>query len=229
MAPILHIMRHGQGYHSEAVNKNGHEIRDPWLTPKGVEQCHERCKSFARHDQVELLLASPLRRALQTCALSFAPVLDKSIKIIALPMAEEASDAPCDTGSPLEVLRKDFPQHVDFDHIKYGWFHHDGEYAIDPKALNARAAKLRRWIRDRSEKEVVLVSHGFFNHYMTGDVNEKGEQTTPWWQETELRTFTFLEDREDAMIEETDKSLLGRGAVKDGLIINRPELRGKDR
>jgi hypothetical protein len=99
---------------------------------------------------------------------------------------------------------------------------HEGEYANSPVALNARAAKLRRFIRDREESEVVLVSHGFFNHYLTGDVNEKGEQTTPWWGETELRTFMFVEQEEGheewsvAMIRETEESLLRRGAVEDG-------------
>ncbi|KAK3669324.1 hypothetical protein LTR78_010786 [Recurvomyces mirabilis] len=228
MAPILHVMRHGQGYHSEAVTKNGHQVHDPHLTPKGREQCADRCAEFKNHDSIELLLASPLRRALETCKLTFTPCIDRGMRIIALPMAEEASDAPCDTGSEADILKQEFPKAVDFDHVKYGWFLHEGEYAVDPKSLNARAAKLRRFIRDRPEKEVALVSHGFFNHYVTGDVNEKGEQTTPWWQETELRTFRFVDGGEEAMIKETDDSMLRRGAVEGGLIVNRPENRGKD-
>jgi len=70
------------------------------------------------------------------------------------------------------------------------------------------------------------VSHGFFNHYLTGDVNEKGEQTTPWWQETELRTFFFVEDDEQAMIRETEESKMERGVAKGGVIINKPARRG---
>lgn len=68
-----------------------------------------------------------------------------------------------------------------------------GEYASEPKALIARAAKLRRWIKARPEKEVALVAHGFFNHFLTGDVDGNGEQSTPWWNEAELRTYTFVE------------------------------------
>ncbi|KXL44839.1 hypothetical protein M433DRAFT_58341 [Acidomyces richmondensis BFW] len=210
MAPILHIMRHGQGYHSEAVSSEGHRIRDPYLTPKGEEQCVERRNTFDRHEKVELLLASPLRRALQTCALSFEPAVNRGLQIVALPMAEEASDAPCDTGSEVEVLKREFPQ-VDFDHLSHGWFVHEGEYAIDPASLNLRAAKLRRFIRDRPEREIVLVSHGFFNHYLTGDVNDLGEQTTPWWKETELRTYSFIDGDNLAMIKETEESILRRG------------------
>lgn len=63
-------------------------------------------------------------------------------------------------------------------------------------------------MRSRKEKEVVLVSHGFFNHYLTGEVNEKGEQTTGWWREAEIRSFTFeSEEDEDAMIRETQESI----------------------
>jgi hypothetical protein len=147
------------------------------------------------------------------------------MKIVALPYAEEASNAPCDTGSEVDLLRVEFPEHVDFDNVQHGWFVHEGEYAFEPKALIARAAKLRRWIKNRPEKEVVLVAHGFFNHYITGDVDENGEQTTPWWNEAELRTYEFVEDLESkegaafnggdgfvdgedgAMIKETEESL----------------------
>ena len=124
---------------------------------------------------------------------------------------------------------------------------HQGEYAFEPKALIARAAKLRRWIKNRPEKEVVLVSHGFFNHFLTGDVDENGEQTTPWWNEAELRTYSFVDgnvdansaayvgggstvDGEDgAMIEETEESLRRLGPRRQSVVknVNRPAERRK--
>lgn len=52
VAPILHVMRHGQGWHSEAVSPNGHQIHDPWLTPTGQQQCRDRCDRFQRHGEV---------------------------------------------------------------------------------------------------------------------------------------------------------------------------------
>lgn len=52
------------------------------------------------------------------------------------------------------------------------------------------------------------MSHGFFNHYLTGDVNEKGEQTTGWWKEAEIRSFRFeSEEDEEARIAETQESI----------------------
>ena len=72
----------------------------------------------------------------------------------------------------------------------------------------------------------MLVSHGFFNHYLTGDVNEKGEQTTSWWKETELRTFTFYEGDASAKIRETEESLGQRDASEDEIKSN-PEDRAQ--
>ena len=42
------------------------------------------------------------------------PSLDRGLKIIALPIAEEASDAPSDTGSEVELLMAEFPEKVEF-------------------------------------------------------------------------------------------------------------------
>lgn len=121
------------------------------------------------------------------------------------------------------------------DLLKDDWYKHDGQMATDPKALLIRAATLRRWIRDRPEKEIVLVAHGFFNHYLTGDVNEEGEQTTPWWTEAELRTYTFVEGdggisyvggqrevdgKDGAPIQETDESLLRLKDKKQSVVKN---------
>jgi hypothetical protein len=88
---------------------------------------------------------------------------------------------PSDTGSDVSILRDEFGSDlVEFEFLKDNWWKHEGAFATDPKAVNERARKLRKWMRDREEKEIVLVAHGFFNHYLTGEVDDKGEQTTPW-------------------------------------------------
>ncbi|CAK1366782.1 unnamed protein product [Cercospora beticola] len=234
MPPILHLMRHGQGYHSPEVTKDGHLVRDPLLTDKGQQQCRDRCKAFSRHDKIELLVASPMRRAIQTCQLSFAPAVERGLIIVCLPHAEEVSDAPSDTGSPIETLQAEFSQGVDFDHLKHGWFEHKGEFSVEPKTVKVRATKLRQWIKARPEKEIALVSHGFFNHFLCEEVDDNGEQTTPWWNEAELRTYTFSdEDDETARIYETEESLSARGATADEVRpmspkVNNPSTRGSN-
>lgn len=46
----LHLMRHGQGYHS--VSAEGHDVRDARLTSHGEAQCLERRESFGDHAKV---------------------------------------------------------------------------------------------------------------------------------------------------------------------------------
>lgn len=139
--------------------------------------------------KVQLLLASPLRRAIQTCQLSFAPCIERGLVISAVPHAEEVSDTPSDTGSPVEVLREEFGE-VNFEFLKEKWYLREGEFATDAKAVNERAKKLRKWIKQRPEKEIALVSHGFFNHFLTGEVDDKGEQTTPWYVKFSINVDT---------------------------------------
>lgn len=153
-----------------------------------------------------------MQRALQTCLLSFAPCVKRGLRVLATPLAQECTDETSDVGSAPDDVRKLFGEdQVDLSLVEEGWNSKEGEYATEPSIVMARAAKLRRWLRSRKEQEIVLVSHGRFAHFLTGHVNEKGEQTTGWWQDAELRSFTFVNESndqidDDAMIQETKES-----------------------
>ena len=103
------------------------------------------------------------------------PCVKRGLKVVALPMGEEAPGAPSDTAWYPEILREECLDVVNFDAAQQGWQDHRGELAVEPAALRRRATKLRRWIKARPEKEVVLVAHGFFTHSLTGDVDEHGQ------------------------------------------------------
>ena len=53
MAPIVHCVRHAQGYHNLSVAN--HSMPDPSLTPLGEEQCRQLRKDFPYHSSVQLL------------------------------------------------------------------------------------------------------------------------------------------------------------------------------
>lgn len=157
-----------------------------------------------------------MRRTLQTANLGFAPCVSRELAIVAMPGAQEATDEASDVGSELGVLQEWCKEHikkVDLGFVTEGWEKKDGTNACDPQTLNARARTLRRWIRERKEAHVVLVSHGYFAHYMNGTVDEKGEQTAPWWAETEFRSFEFGQDEGEATILETADSVERRRKV----------------
>lgn len=59
---------------------------------------------------VQALIASPLRRAIQTAAFTFAPELEKrQLPIILAPDAQEISFLPCDLGHDADVIKMQAP------------------------------------------------------------------------------------------------------------------------
>src|SRR3981189_2154647 len=57
-----------------------------------------------------IVVTSPLRRCLQTAVYAFGEQAKTgTIRIIAHPDLQEVSNCPCDTGTPLDLLRNEFP------------------------------------------------------------------------------------------------------------------------
>ena len=81
----LHLVRHAQGYHNEAGEKDeknylSEEYFDSELTHKGVEQCNQLNKSVSISKAVEnaqALIVSPMMRTLQTASISFSFLKNK--------------------------------------------------------------------------------------------------------------------------------------------------------
>lgn len=134
--------------------------------------------------------------------------MQRGLSVVAIPWAQEATDEISDTGSPAHVIKQAFESKVTVDLMTEGWYKKEGDNGVEPQVLMARAARLRRWLKAREEHEIVLVTHGRFAHYLTGTVNEKGEQTTGWWADAEVRTFDFV----DRQIDDPDDQALLREA-----------------
>ncbi|OAL01035.1 hypothetical protein IQ06DRAFT_293176 [Phaeosphaeriaceae sp. SRC1lsM3a] len=229
MAPrAVHFIRHAEGYHNSEENEN---IPDPDLTPKGREQCAQLSKTFPYFDRIDLVCASPIRRAIQTASISMEPHLrGGEIKILALPLAQEATDKPANTPSDITRLQKEYGDIVDFHRCLdvYTDFNtKQGRWSPADKSLKTRALELRKFLRDREEQEIVVVSHGDFLHYVSGDVDEEGNQQKGWWTNTELRSYRFHPvGHEDALLQETEESVKmrnasGPGEAKDSGVRNR--------
>ena len=148
------------------------------------------------------------------------------MKVIALPEAQEVSDLPCDTGSDLEVLRKEMNgKPVDLSLVHEGWNNNGGKWATSADAIEARAKEARKWLKARPEKEIVLVTHGGFLHFFTEDwadtrkfqgrpkgrvfaeVRAAKDLLGTGWANTEFRTYQFKNgDDDSASILETAES-----------------------
>jgi hypothetical protein len=76
-----------------------YSIRDAVLTARGKEQCRTLSSAFKQHQDVDIVFASPLRRTIQTAALSFGPVLARQeVPFLLLPALQEVSNIGCDVG-----------------------------------------------------------------------------------------------------------------------------------
>lgn len=75
------------------------------------------------------------------------------------PGFQENSGKPCDTGSPISELRKEFPS-LDFELVVDGWNSKEGEWGPDEISLANRAIKMRKWLKDHPENEIIVVTHG---------------------------------------------------------------------
>lgn len=217
MSPIVHLVRHAQGHHN--VAKGGESIHDPFLTEEGIQQAKDLCQNFARHDDIDMLMASPMKRTIQTCQTAFEPAVQRGHKILLMPLAQESSDEPMDTGSSKEEIEKTFGDLVDtqrLDIFPY-WHTNTGRFAVDGNSLIERGRSLRQFLKARPEKHIGIVSHGLFAHYIVGNVDEDGQQTTRMWSNTECRSYRFAEgdgNDEDARLVELQESIDRRPSLE---------------
>jgi broad specificity phosphatase PhoE len=195
VAPTIHFVRHAEvsttnkpslfkgtnidtdapkAYHN--VKPENNQIYDPKLTPLGERQCHKLRDEFPLHKLIDLLVSSPLSRTVYTTLLSFTPGTERGLKVIALPELQEVGDFPCDTGSDLEVLKKELEDKpVDLSLVPEDWNSKKGEWKSTEDKVNRRASKTRLWLKARPEKNIVVVTHGGLVHYLTGDWTDNGK------------------------------------------------------
>lgn len=155
--------------------------------------------SFPFLETVEVILASPLRRAIQTAAFVFGPVMERrDVPIILVPLAQEISNLRCDIGHDAETIRSEAARLIgeavpgwniellDSTLVDSSWNSkvgacselcrdnsldgvQKGVYAVTLRAVQERASEMRKWIYNRSESHVALVTHGGFLHYFAED------------------------------------------------------------
>lgn len=224
MAPTVHLIRHGEGYHNIPPESLHKDIHDADLTPAGAAACRAFAAALPTQLQhVELVCASPLKRALNTALLALSPLLGSGRQLLALPDAQEANSDPSNTGSPLADLQaiSEFQGRVDWTLVEAApyWYRNVGVYDDRRGTVEERARRLRRWLKARPEKEIVVVGHGMFWHFVTGNIEGTegheqtgkddgpdiwaGQQTGTYWQNLMWRSFEFEDDADD-----TDASLV---------------------
>jgi len=149
------FIRHGQGMHN--VSMLGWYLVDPPLTKKGegqAKELHENIKDQIK--DVELVIVSPLMRAMQTALGGFEGC---TVPFHVTPLLRERLGAPCDEGRPKSELVKLIPEMAD-----WGGFKEMPEEWWTMKCLeydfNSRIDELLEFIASRPEKTIAVVGHG---------------------------------------------------------------------
>mmetsp|Transcript_77545 Transcript_77545/g.244981 ORF Transcript_77545/g.244981 Transcript_77545/m.244981 type:complete len:241 (+) Transcript_77545:2-724(+) len=161
---------------------------DAPLSVKGREQVQAlRKEVMARglHQQVQLVVCSPLTRAIDTALGGFWDVHGKDSSdgpvagrppVLALSLVAERLDTACDIGRPASELRSAY-RDVDFGQVAEFWwyggedncpapgFPHDRE-PVD--CCRTRVEEALQWLRQRPETCIAVVGHSAFFQLMTG-------------------------------------------------------------
>ncbi|KAH8916749.1 hypothetical protein BT69DRAFT_1355389 [Atractiella rhizophila] len=211
----VYLYRHGQAQHNlpQYTFEVAQSFPDPPLTPLGVTQTTSipnapigRYLNSSKSSSI-LLLSSPLRRTIQTTLNGLTPLkehiesLPKSNQkgVVLLPQAHESGPNPCDTGSPLSTLLDgegfEFSSVKGLDwseveKVEPEWRSKQGFWSPHFDDLKKRAAWVRRYIRGRSEREVVLVAHNGILDFISRGEHREGVET---WPNAEVRVFKFKE------------------------------------
>ncbi|RYO98606.1 hypothetical protein DL763_002136 [Monosporascus cannonballus] len=198
MAPTLHLVRHAEGFHNANRDRS---VRDPKLTPFGEEQCAQLCREFAHHDKLTHLVASHLRRTVQTCHRCFRPAVEAGKRVILLPELQETSDDPSAIGTDAADLEREYGAGlVDASRVGPGWNDKrpHTRWAMGEAKIEARARAARVLLRELArgpgadDAHLAVVSHGTFLLFLTEDRAALGGYGRPW-KNAEVRSYRSLD------------------------------------
>jgi len=212
---LVHFQRHGEGYH----NLLGDVLRtagvtpsvdsfdpaiNPWLRPEivdspltetGKDQCRNQCE-LASKLTPELVIVSPLLRALQTAKISFGAcyptVTTKSIPWIAHEgCREETGVLVCNKRRPLSQIVSDYPE-VQFEAMteEDSLFNPSKRETGDSKSK--RINEFLKYLMARPENEIAVIGHSAWLFHMLNEVvevDDADDALRSWFTTSEIRSI----------------------------------------
>jgi len=238
---LVHFQRHGQGYHNlifRVLEENGlpitdiynqdpnqnpfvkTEIRDSPLTELGRLQCQEQRTNVQTLGlKPELVIVSPLHRALLTAQLTFQDAImsdeNGGVPFVAHSACrEELGILTCNWRRPLSETKQEFPL-VDFSLLQ-----EEGEEDTlwSPTEKEAATDQSQRiydflvdYLRVQPQQEIAVVGHSAWLFTMCNAVMDCGnddEELASWFGTSEIRSMklTWWEEQEEEEEEGDDKT-----------------------
>ncbi len=170
---IFRCIRHGQSTFNAIHPITGIDPLhfDARLSELGHAQVRQSRAQF-QELPFDLVVTSPLTRALQTTAGLFAGHRS-SPTILVTALHRERVENSCDVGRLPAELALDFPT-LSLAHLADVWWHADGVpdargICVEPSAMvSARVEEFKCFLASRCERLIAVVGHGTFFHHLTG-------------------------------------------------------------
>lgn len=234
---VVHLIRHGQAFHNlmadvyrdhgkfvDSVGKDKQadnpyqrpEMLDPPLTALGREQAkalRPACKSLP---SVELVVASPLRRATETALLAFSHMANgcaSGSKFLGHQDISECSGKNiCDKRRALEEIKAEFTS-VDWSQIVDEEDPLWTEERESARGLSDRGYSFLMWLQARPEKEVAVASHSAWLFSLLNTTVECADPALEQWFLTgEMRSVVLQFSERSAS--ESDDAIAKRQRCK---------------
>ena len=169
------LIRHGEAQQNVLINAGdkaaGRAILDPRLTELGEEQARSLGASLASSDRTfDLVVTSPLSRALQTTQLAFAHAPDARVVVTSLHTengilvdGDPVAGNPCQRGRSVDELKAEFPA-FDFGGVDATqWASDERGGFFNPLAVPDRLEVFRTYLHALPEgARVLVVGHSGF-------------------------------------------------------------------
>ena len=179
------ILRHGQATHNPRAEQASHEgcshetflklmkeddSLDPPLTKIGKQQAQSVHDKYGHHyhNTIELVVSSPLSRAISTADLALPPSR-QSNRICCEHFREINGWFLNARRRSLSELNELFP-HWNFEHLQHPEDVHWTEHEIEEsQKCGERGFQGFKWLLERPEKNILLVAHGAILRYTMND------------------------------------------------------------
>ena len=156
----LFLIRHGQSLANRDYDESA-AYRDAGLTQQGIAQARALQKELEA-TQLDLVVVSPLTRALETCQNALPP--SYSGPVIVLPSIAEVCSSHYSCGQKRSVVQPKFPSTFDWSNVSMDevwWWRYDQYHRSESnKSQIDRMEQFRQFIRERPEKRIAVFSHG---------------------------------------------------------------------
>lgn len=171
-AKTVLCIRHGQSTFNAIHPGSGIDPLhyDARLSELGHEQVRE-AREKLRSVEVDLVIVSPLTRALQTAQGLFSNHPSSPAFLVEATHRERVENS-CDVGRSPSFLSQEFPG-LALGHLPEVWWHHlepdeRGVSVESIESVQTRVEEFRGLLSRRPERKIAVVGHGTFFYYLTG-------------------------------------------------------------